>query len=210
MRKLACVGVCACTGAAAFGGAQPPQIDFTAYYSGALTSTDPVFANPGGASGTHHYDVQAFTVGASGEYLIESASLNTTGSPSNALDTFLRVYAGSFNPASPNLNLLASNDDMDWAYSVLPGPFGLAPQGTGYQGAQPSSQVFLVLQPGIEYFIVNTSYRATGYTVTGSEGGPRGVYYTGIGGPGPVQIVPAPAGVALLGIGLLTTRRRRR
>jgi hypothetical protein len=177
------------------------------YASGALTVNDPTFVNPGGStSGTsrHYYDVVQFTVALSGAYVFELASRNTTGTPSNALDTYFRIYANTFDPAAPG-GSIASQDDFAGTLTVLPGPFasiGLTSQGTGFTGAQPSSRLEAVnLTAGTTYFFVITSFRDTSFVGTGSTAQPTGNYWWAISGPG--IIVPEPSTVALLGFGVV-------
>ena len=158
------------------------------FFSGALTVADPTFDNPGGSgtgSGIHYYDVFQFTVGATGPHTIEVSSFNTSGAMSNALDTFTRVYANSFNPAVPT-GALTFNDDFTGTLTVLPGPFttaGLTATATGFTGTQPSSRNLNVnLTAGTQYFLVLTSFRETNFVVpaTGSVAGPTGPYWVGI------------------------------
>jgi hypothetical protein len=175
--------------------------------NGALTTSDPTFVNPGSSTagtGRHYYDVFQLTVSATGSYVFELASRNTTGTPSNALDTYLRIYANAFNPAAPGTGI-AGNDDFTGTLSVLPGPFtsaGLTNQATGFTGAQPSSRLGAVsLTAGTTYFMVVTSFRSTDFVGTGTTAQPTGAYFFGISGPGVITVVPEPASVALLGIG---------
>lgn len=189
--------------------------------SGALTTSDPTFVNPGGSTagtGRHYYDVFAFSVSISGSYTIEMSSLNTSpvGSTSNALDTYLRIYATTFNPASPGAGLL-SNDDFTGTLTVLPGPYtgaGLTSAATGFQNKQPSSRILPSLTAGTNYFLVLTSFRATDYipsAITNPEAGAKGPYWFGISGQGDViPAVPEPATLAVLGIGAAALLRRRK
>ena len=177
------------------------------YGSGALTTTDPTFVNPGGATtgtGRHYYDVYPLTVSATGTYIFELSSLNTGGATSNALDTFLRIYANTFHPLAPGAGQ-ASNDDFSGALTVLPGPFagiGLTSTATGFTGNQPSSRLGTVsLTAGTTYFMVVTSFRETNFVGTGTTARQTGNYYYGISGPGVITVVPEPTSVALLGIG---------
>ena len=187
----------------------------TYYYSGALTSTSPVFRNPGGSSTGvgQYYSVLPFTVGTTGAYTFETASPNTSAnSVSNALDTYLLLYTGSFVPATPSANLLASNDDFSGTFSVLPGPFAnVSPNSTGSSNAQPGSSVAgVTLTAGTSYFLVNSSYRDTSVVASSGAAGPTGAFYTGIGGVGAINPVPEPATIAALGLGAVAALRRRR
>jgi hypothetical protein len=188
----------------------------TYFFDGVLTTGSPTFVNPGGASGTgfvHYYNVLQFTVDLSGTYTFEAASPNTNpANPSNALDTYLRLYSGSFNPASPGAGI-ASNDDFTGTLTVLPGPYAgtVSATATGFTGAQPSSRMLNVaLTAGTQYFLINTSFRQVGYVSTTNEGQATGHYYDGISGQGNINVVPEPASMAVLGIGALALLRRRK
>jgi hypothetical protein len=179
-----------CTVTANFAANTTPQPTF---FNSALTASSPTFANPDGStsgSGVQYYCAQQFTVDTSGSYVIETGSPNTTGTPSNALDTFLRLYANAFNPGTPT-GAVATNDDFTGTFTVLPGPYAgtITATSTGYQNAQPGSRITSPLTAGTNYFIVNTSYRQTNYVATGTQGNPMGPFYTGIGGPGTVTLV---------------------
>ena len=134
----------------------------------------------------------------SGPHTFEVSSRNTSpaGSPSNALDTFYRLYVNAFNPAAPGAGV-ASNDDFTGALTVLPGPFtvnGVTSTATGFTGAQPSSRMATIsLTAGLRYFLVTTSFRSTDYVVTtGGEGGPTGPYWAGINPGDVVPTAPTP------------------
>jgi len=192
----------------------PASFAANAYFNGALTTSSPTFVNPGGSTaGTarHYYNVQQFTVDTAGTYTFESASPNTNATnPSNALDTYLRLYANTFDPNAP-AGSIASNDDFTGTLTVLPGPYAgtISATATGFTGAQPSSRTTAALSPGIQYFLVNTSFRSTDYVTTTNEGQPRGPYYSGIGGPGNVALVPEPASLAMAALGSVMFLRRR-
>jgi hypothetical protein len=210
MKKLALIALA--LGAVAAAQAAPY------FYSGALTANSPTFDNPGGSSlgsGIHHYSAFEFTVSVSGAYTFEMSSPNTsTTGQSNALDTYLRLYATTFNPGAPGTGL-ASNDDFTGALTVLPGPYSgtIGGTGTGFTGAQPSSRLnAIALTAGTTYFLINTSFRETTYVtpLTGNVAGATGPYYVGINGPGNVNPVPEPASMAALGLGVLALLRRRK
>jgi MYXO-CTERM domain-containing protein len=184
----------------------------TLFYNGNLGQGDLTFHHPNASavgSGVQFYEVQQITVDATGNYTFEAASPNTTGTPSNALDTFLAVYTGSFNPGAPGAGTF--NDDFTGVFTVLPGPFlgTVAPAGTGFTGAQPASRLASVaLTAGTNYFVVITSFRDTTFVGTGTTAQASGNYFIGISGPG--NIVPTPGAAALLGLGGLIAARRRR
>ena len=180
--------------------------------SGALTTTDATFDNPNGAStgtGIHFYDVALqFTVDISGAYVFEMASFNTAGTPSNALDTFLRIYTNSFNPLSPATNTLGFQDDFTGALTVLGGA-----NGTGLGGARPASRTTLNLVAGTTYFFIATTFRSTDFVSTTTTAQATGAYDFGINGPGTVTVVPEPGTTALLiggAVGLVALVRRKR
>lgn len=187
----------------------------TAFFSGSLDSNSPTFDNPGGsASGTgiHYYNVQEFTVSADGAYTLEIASVNNTGTPSDALDTYLRLYTGSFDPLNPAGG--TGTDDFTGNRTVLPGPYaGTVPvASTGFSGASPGSRIAAAnLVTGTSYFFVTTSFRATDFVATtGTTSQAVGNYWNGIGGPGDITLVPEPGSIALLGLGAIALIRRRR
>ena len=125
-----------------------------------------------------HYQVQAFTVASAGSY----AFLMT----STAFDTFLTLYSGSFNPASPTTNAVALNDDFNNSLTQ-----------SGFTQA---------LTAGTSYFAVATGFSNTDF----------GAYTLSITGPGAVTFgagsVPEPASWALMigGFGLTGGMMRRR
>lgn len=178
----------------------------TVFLNGALTTSDPTFHHPGASTsgtGIQYYDVYTFTVLTTGLYTFNAASPNSTGAPSNALDTFLAVYATTFNPVTPGSGI-SSNDDFTGTFTVLPGPYtvnGVTATSTGFQGAQPGSRILnLNLTAGTVYFLVETSFRNTDYLVAAGEGQPVGNYYIGITGPGTIVVVPEPTTTALFGV----------
>jgi hypothetical protein len=198
----------------------------TVFLNGALTTSDPTFHHPSASTtgtGIQYYDVYAFTVTANGSYIFEAASVNTTNNPSNALDTFLVVYANVFNPVAPGSGQ-AFDDDFTGTRTVLPGPYaanGVTATSTGFVGANPGSRLggppdpVMNLVAGTNYFLVVTSFRSTDQPQTGTNAQPTGTYYLGLTGPGTIVIVPEPSTTALIGIvgagvlGLCAWRKRK-
>jgi hypothetical protein len=196
-------------------GVAPASFAGTYFYDGILGPGSPTFHHPNASTvgtGQQYYNALQFTVSTTGAYTIESASPNTTGTPSNALDTFIAVYANTFTPATPGAGI-GFNDDFTGTLTVLPGPYGgtVGTAGTGFTGAQPASRLLnLNLTAGTQYFLVNTSFRSTDFVGTGTTSQPRGHYYTGISGPGNINPVPEPASMAALAIGGIALLRRRK
>lgn len=161
-------------------------------FSGELTASDPRFNRPLTTTvlssvGTNvAYDVYDFHVSANGTYSIESTSFNSGGS-----DTFLALYQGVFNSASPLANLLAVDDDS----------------GTGLL-----SLINQALQADNQYFLVFTSF---GNNQFGSYTG----VFNAVSGGGQVILgaedsndVPEPGTLALLplaALGAAMARRRK-
>lgn len=191
---------------AAFSAAQ------NAYFTGALSASDPTWNRPlegaGGLSGVGtnvFYDVQPFYVAANGTFTFETATLA-------GHDTFALIYQNAFSSATPLVNHVGSDDDFTGAYSILPGPYAIVGAATGAGGARPSSQVLNVaLLANTQYFAINTSF----------GNGETGTYFSGIGGRsvtgapidvflGTIPPVPEPATMAVLGLGALALLRKRR
>lgn len=129
------------------------------------------------------YEAVQIGVTADGDYSVLSDQTNF----GFLWDGFLLVYQDAFNPASPLDNLIALNDD--YFGSGLPGT------GVGYSGLDAVSMV-----ASSTYYIVTTGY----------DIGEEGPYQNSISGPGDVFVVPAPASLALLGLGGVAAVRRRR
>lgn len=210
MKKVLLISVAALAASGAF--AAP------FYTSGALTANSPTFDAPGGSGvGTalQYYSFMQFQVTASGAYDMEMSSLNTsTSAASNALDTLMVLYTGSFNPASPT-GQTSFNDDFTGALTVLPGPYagiGYTTAATGFSGLQPSSRLAAQnLTTGVDYFLVFTSFRSTDFVSTSGSAQATGSFVVGINGPGDVtNPVPEPASMVVLGAAALAAAARKR
>ncbi len=129
------------------------------------------------------YEAVNIGVSADGDYSILSDQTNF----GLLWDGYLLVYENSFNPASPLDNLIALNDD--YFGSGLPGI------GVGYSGLDA-----VTLSSANTYWVVQTGF----------DNPDQGPYQVSISGPGDIRIIPAPASLALLGLGGLAAARRRR
>ncbi len=165
----------------------------TTNFAGTLSATDPTFnrpltgAPPTGlsAAGTAvSYDLYPFFVTASASFTLETLSANLT--PNSPTDTFIALYQTAFNPASPLTNAIAADDDG---------------------GVGPLSLITATLNPGVQYFLVSTSFFNGAFgDYTGSisaTGAPAAIF----------GMVPEPSSaMMLLGAlalgGLVAARRR--
>jgi hypothetical protein len=189
-----------------------------AFFTGTFVGEEPTwnrpFADGTGLSGVGtsvSYSVQPFYVAESGIFTFETVA----PTPSN-YDTFIFIYAGTFDPTSPLANFTAGDDDFTGAFTYLPGPYLIPGSGTGSSGTGPASAISGVsLSAGVQYFAINTTF----------ENGAVGTFYSAIGGVNelsdPIDVtlgaitseVPEPGSVSLaaLGIGgLLWLSRRTR
>lgn len=178
-----------------------------AFYAGALTTSSATAHATGQSTvgtGLQYYEFQQFTVDVTGSYVFEMASPNTTGTPSNALDTWLGIFT-TFAPPALGAPLIA-NDDFTGTLTVLPGPYAgtITSTSTGFSGAQPGSRIAAAaLTAGTTYFLYTSSFRDTSYVGTGTTAQPLGPYYIGASGPGAITFgVPEPTSLALVGVGL--------
>jgi hypothetical protein len=160
-------------------------------------------------SGMQYYNLYSIAVTTTGTYTFELASPNTTGTPSNALDTWLGIFTTTFVPPAPGAPT-ASNDDFTGTLTVLPGPYAgtITSTSTGFTGAQPGSRLTgFTLTAGTTYFIYVSEFRNTTFVGTGSTSQPTGPYYLGVSGTGAivvtpiVQTVPEPSTLSILGLG---------
>ena len=131
IKKLMMTAVLAATAAIS-----APVSAATVATNGNLTANDPIFNSPNSgnpptttASGSFAYDVFGFTVNTAGVYDIAANS--------NAFDTYLGLYRGSFDPQSPLTNALQYDDDS----------------GPGF-----NSLISRSLSTGTQYFAVVTSF----------------------------------------------------
>jgi hypothetical protein len=175
----------------------------TLSFTGALTSSDPVFNRPSSTTALSSigtavaYDTYTFVAAAGPYSIIGDYTAGGLGSPTG-LDGYLFLYAGAFNPASPLLNLAAADDD--W-----PDPDGAGPISQFDGSLIPSTGSFgpltttttLTLVPGATYTLVVTAFDnatfATGLgpytvTITGAvpEAGTYAMMLAGLGALGAV------------------------
>ena len=159
-------------------------------FSGATTLTSPTYNRvlsgvpPTSLSGVGtavHYQTVGFTVGATGSYVFQMSAI----APVN-WDTFLTLYTGSFNPASPLTNAVAANDDNP--------TIGLSGFTTN-------------LSTGTSYFAVATGFSNTDVgTYSLAITGPGVVTFAGA----PAVPEPATWAMLLVGFGAIGGTMRRR
>jgi hypothetical protein len=189
-----------------------------AFFTGTFIGEEPTWNRPladgtglSGVGTSVSYSVQPFYVAESGTFTFE-----TVAPSPGAYDTFIFIYQGAFNPATPLANFLVGDDDYSGTFTLLPGPYSVPTSGTGSSGTDPASQITGVsLTAGVQYFAINTTF----------GNGALGTFYSGIGGVNefsePIDVtlgvitseVPEPGSVSLatLGIGgLLWLSRRTR
>ena len=199
-----------------------PAMADIVYANGTLTTSSPTAHATGqstAGSGVQYYDAFVFTVDTTGPYVVEFASPNSTGTPSNAVDTWVGIFANTFTPPALGAALF-SNDDFTGTLTVLPGPYsanGVTANSTGFTGLQPGSRLGAAnLTAGTQYFLYASSFRETNYVATGTNGQATGAYYVGMSGPGIISLAPIPeptsmtlCGVALAGFAWKKLRRRK-
>ncbi len=144
------------------------------------------------------YHVTEFNVTVTGNYVMEALT--------SGWDPFIYIYTGSFNPATPLVNIQNGDDDYAGAFSVIT---GTATSLTASRMALGETTNFSNV--GGTMFTAGTSYFAV---VTGFGNADFGTFNAGVGGgPGDVlrgSAVPEPASFAVLGLGALALVRRRR
>lgn len=108
----------------------------TVTYSG-NTNTGNSFIRPGRSSGDFQFHIQPFHVDTDSTYDLFSYGQTSDG--------YIFLYRDTFDPANPNTNLLAANDDAPCCTQSLIPAFSL--------------------QAGTQYYYVTSQY-STGYTIT--------------------------------------------
>lgn len=141
------------------------------------------------------YQVTPFFVSAAGTYSFEVDGRGHT-------DTYALAYS-SFSAGSPLVGLLNGDDDYSGPLPNLGGT------GQGFASSYIASGETSNFAAGGLNLAANTQYYAV---VTGFGNTDFGAYAAAIAGPGNVTIglVPAPASLALVGLGGLVAGRRRR
>ncbi len=177
-----------------FGGNVFAQIVPTPYsYGTTLDAGSPVFNRPVAAlpglppttissSGTAvSYGALFFIPDTTGSYSIETTAATLTPGPAD--DTFLVLYQGSFNPASPLTNALAADDDS---------------------GVGSLSLFSQNLTAGTSYFLITTTFSNGVFgQITTRISGPPGSSLN-------LSAIPEPGSAAVLGLGALGLAFRRR
>ena len=154
-----------------------PATAATVVFNGDTTG-DPTFNRPltttslSGVGTAVPYEVTGFTVNVAGSYQLNLDAL----AASPLYDTFLALYSGSFNAASPLANILAVDDDG---------------------GPASNSQITFTLNTGVNYFAVATGFDNTDFglyalTIAGPGTATR---------IGSTPAVPEPASWAMMLVG---------
>lgn len=152
------------------------------------TTNSPAFNRPTEAGSPSlffvPYNVYQFSVASSGPFTFTLSAVDPS-----SYDTFLHLFAGSFNPLDASATFLAGNDDRDINDTNL---------GSGLTN--------ISLSAGTTYFFVVDGFGAT-------DAGP---YTATISGASAITVVPEPSSFGIIGCGLLSlvglmrwkTRRR--
>ncbi len=158
-----------------------PALIYSGTNAGGPTFNRPNEDGQGLSGSTTNYSAQAFTVGASGRYMLGAAY-------GGGLEGFLLLYQGSFNPASPLANLIGADDD---GFLTTPNT------------ANGTSELTAPLTAGTTYIAVTTAFpiNNTG-TFTNFIVGPGLV--TAVPEPGTLLLTGA------AGVGAWVVRRRRK
>jgi hypothetical protein len=144
------------------------------------------------------YHVTEFNVTVTGNYVMEALS--------SGWDPYIFIYTGSFNPATPLVNIQNGDDDFGGAFTVISGTATTLTASRMALGETTnySNVAGTMFTAGTSYFAVVTGFGNTDF----------GTFNAGVGGgPGDVlrgSAVPEPASLAVLGLGALALLRRRR
>jgi hypothetical protein len=76
--------------------------DYTSFISGSLTISNPTFYRPTRTDGAYYYQAFRVFINSAGTYAFVSNS---------SFDTFGYLYSPTFDPAYPNSNVIAYDDD---------------------------------------------------------------------------------------------------
>ncbi|MBS1709851.1 MAG: PEP-CTERM sorting domain-containing protein [Armatimonadetes bacterium] len=196
MKRLLSISLLALAASSAFAG--------TLIQTGTWDGSSPRWNRPledgSGLSGLgidNVYTAIKFTVSASSTYTFE---LGNPVNSVNNIDTFLVLYKDAFDPSNGLANFVAANDDNGAAFTVL--------ADGGYKaGSILRSSFSSALDAGTTYYLVATTF----WNYDPNFDDNHGDYGVGIGGRGDINPpVPEPASLAVLGLGALALKRRKR
>lgn len=182
------------------------DVVFTGDTTGGPTMARPLsFTGTSGVGTAVPYVVVPFYVDLTGQYVFEAAARGSF----THIDPYILVYTGSFNSATPLVNLIAGDDDYTGAFSILTGSTtsGLdgsriaLGDGTNFGG----SGTGLLLTAGVQYFAVITGFGNTDFGTfeagIGDGAGGGRVFLGTVGIPEPSTAVLL-VGISLAGLAL--------